>query len=143
MSFEELKKCLVQDYFIIVTGTVIGTLVYCLIFERSTTFSLFYLGWVLVFSLLADLPLCIFYSRKELTENQWMIRFILHFVTLEGLLLTLAYFANMYHKLIGGVVFALIVAGVYVLVRYTGHQINVRIALKMNENLKRMQETEH
>ena len=143
MSFEELKKCLIQDYFVIVTGTLMGTLVYCLIFERSTTFSLFYLGWVLVFSLLADLPLCIFYSKKELTEHQWMIRFVLHFIVLEGLLLTLAYFANMYHNLIGGAVFALIVAGVYVLVRFSGHQINVRIALKMNENLKRMQETEH
>ena len=143
MSFEELKKCLVQDYFVIVTGTLIGTLVYCLIFERSTTFSLFYLGWVLIFSLLADLPLCIFYSRKELTEHQWMIRFILHFITLEGLLLTLAYFANMYHNLIGGVVFALIVAGVYVMVRYIGHQINIQVALKMNEHLKRMQENEH
>ncbi len=143
MSFEELRKCLVDDYFIIVTGTLIGTLVFCSIFERSATFSLLYLGWVLLFSFLADLPLCIFYSKKELTEHQWMIRFILHFITLEGLLLTLAYLADMYHNLIGGVVFALIVAGVYILVRYTGHQINMRIAFKMNENLKRIQDTEH
>lgn len=143
MSFEELKKSFIFDYFVIVTGIIIGTFLYCFIFEREATFSLFYFGWVLIFSFLGDLPLCIFYSRKELSEQQWLIRNILHFILLEVLLLVVAYFTKIYTNLTGGIIFAVNVAGVYVLVRFIGHQKNKRLAFKMNANLlKLIQEIE-
>ncbi|MFA9464232.1 MAG: hypothetical protein ACERKN_08040 [Velocimicrobium sp.] len=140
MSIEEIRKAFVYDYFVIVTGTVAGTFIFCLILDKNATFSLLYFGWVLLFSFLADIPLFIFYSKKELPEHKWRIRIVLHFIVLEALLLLLAYIADMYENIVGGMFFAIIVAGVYVMVRFIGHQMNLRLAIKMNERLKRIQE---
>lgn len=142
MSFEELKRSFIHNYFVIVTGTIIGTFLYCLMFEREVIFSVFDLGWFLLFSFLGDLPIFIFYSRKELSERQCLVRQILHFIMLEVLLLIVAYFAKMYKNLIGGIIFAVIVAGVYLLVRFNGYQKNILLASKMNENLKLLRESE-
>lgn len=142
MNWEELKKEFKHDYFVIVTGTILGTLIYCTVFEPDASFSIWYLFWVLVFSVAGDLPLILFYSKKELSEQQWLCRFIAHFLTLELLLLVLGYFSDMYSGIIGGIVFALLIAGVYILVRLTCLQADQKVAVKINAQLKDLEEDE-
>ena len=140
MSFEEIKKGLIHDFFIIVTGTVFGTLFHCWLLAPDVTFSVDYFFWMILFSLAGDVPLLLFYSKKELSEKQWMIRKILHFLVLELLLLGIGNMLEMYEDVLSGVMFALTVAAVYLLVCAIGHQSNRQLAVKLNRRLEKLRE---
>ncbi|MDK2807622.1 MAG: hypothetical protein PWP24_355 [Clostridiales bacterium] len=142
MGMQEIKKALIFDYFVIVTGSLFGTVAYCAVLEPDAVFTLDYFIWIFIFSAMGDLPLLLFYSKKELTEKEFRGRMLLHFIVLEIVLLVAAYQMDMYHTLPGGIYFAGIVAIVYGLVRFVGHQIDCKTALKMNERLFRIRDKE-
>lgn len=140
MEIRELIKNMVRDYFVILSCSFIATFVFCLVFDPDAVFALSYIPWMMVFALAGDLPSLILYSSKELTEKQWIIRMIVHFVVLEIILLVAAYFLELYKNLGEAVFFAGIIAAVYVLVRFMGWRINLKIADQINEKLKRLRE---
>lgn len=136
MNFDELIKEYAHDFFVIVTGSLLGTIIYCLIFEPNSSVSLAFLIWILIFSALGDAVLFVFYSKKELTEIEMRRRYWIHFITLEIVLLILGYLSGMYHDWKGGIVFALIVAGVYGMVRLTQLQMDRYTASCINRKLR-------
>lgn len=135
-----IKKMLVQ-YIIIYAGSMFGTLVFCSIFYPDEMFGLDYLVWMLLFSLLGDLPLLVFYSKRELTEKQWIIRQGIHILLLELVLLCAAFQMGLYEGVIQGAAFALVIIGIYVLVRFItfrgdsklAHELNVRLQERKNK----------
>ena len=50
-----------------------------------------YMGQCMLFALVAELSVLVYYSREELTQKQWWIRTILHLVILEAVLLPIAH----------------------------------------------------
>ena len=136
MDIKTILKNMVSNYFVIFTGTMLGTLVFCLVFEPNDQFSLAYLGWMFFFSLIGDLPLLVFWTNKNLSNRQWAVRMICHALLLETVLLILGYKLEMYDTFVEGCFFALIVAGVYVLVRFLGFRSDIKLARELNERVK-------
>lgn len=136
-------KQFVRDYFIIYAGCMMGTLVFCTFFYPAVEFGLEYFRWMMLFALLGDLPVFIFYSRRELTEKQIFLRYALHMIVLEVVLLTTAYFLGCYENFGQGCFFAMIILGVYVIVRLINYHSDSKIAKSVNQRLKEIQEEEN
>jgi len=131
-----LKKMIVH-FFIIYTGAVFGTFIYCLIFERNAVFGIDYFIQLFVMSVFGDLPLLIFYSKKELTKAQMKRRYIFHFCTIEIVLLVVGKRFGLYGDTLAetGVFFA-IVAFVYLLVFVFGYMMNAATADEINKRIE-------
>ena len=140
MELREMIKKMITSYFTIYGCTMMGTLFYCLIFNPTDSFGLDYFCWMLVFALAGDLPSLLFYSRKELNEDQWNVRFVIHFVVLESVLLTFAKYLGMYQTVLEGIFFAVIILVVYIVVRAVCFAGDKMIADEINERLKQISE---
>lgn len=138
MELRELVKKMITSYFIIYGCTMMGTLFYCLIFCPNDSFELNYFGWMLMFALAGDLPSLLFYSRKELNERQWNVRFIIHFFVLESVLLIFAKYLSLYETVLEGVVFAVIILVIYIVVRAVCFASDMMVADEINERLKQI-----
>lgn len=136
MELRELLKRMVNSYFVIYGCSMLGTLLFCVIFDPEVAFDVQYLEWMLLFSALGDLPALVFYSGKELTLKQWRVREIIHFVVLEIVLLVAANCQEMYETFWQGVVFAGIILLVYVLVRAVCFAGDFETARNINDQLK-------
>lgn len=141
MELRELLKRMINSYFVIYGCSMMGTLLYCLIFMPDEVYNIEYFEWMLVFSLAGDLPTMVFYSKKELTEKQWRVRLIIHFVLLEAVLLVMAKYMKMYRTFLQGAVFAGIVLLVYVLVRAVCFAGDFQTAKNINDKLKEIRNT--
>lgn len=100
MSLKQLLKTFCFHYFLIYGMTVIVTFFWCLA-EGDKSIPLDYFWKIMIFSLVADAPLFVFWSRKELTSKQTLIRIIIHGALLEIALPTAGWFIGMWRD-IGG-----------------------------------------
>ncbi|MDE6075613.1 MAG: hypothetical protein K2G26_04170, partial [Clostridia bacterium] len=66
MNIKQLLKTFCYHYFLIYGMTVIVTFFWCLA-SGDTSIPLTYFWKVMIFALVADLPLFVFWSRRELT----------------------------------------------------------------------------
>jgi len=128
---------MVRHFFIIYTGAVFGTFIYCFIFGRDAVFGIDYFIQVFFMSVFGDLPLLIFYSKKELTKAQMKRRHVLHFCVIEAVLLFVGKWFGLYGDTFTetGVFFA-IVAFVYLLVFIFGYMMNAATAEEINKRIK-------
>ncbi|WP_342759227.1 hypothetical protein [Kineothrix sedimenti] len=99
-------------------------------------FGLSYFVWMLVYSLMGDLTMLVFYSPKELTEKQWIVRQIVHILLLEIVLLTAAHQAGMFEGVLEGTVLVLVILAVYLLVRFIGFRKDLQLAKKLNMRIQ-------
>lgn len=138
MEGKELIKRLVVSYPVIYGGAMMATWLCCMVYAPDSVFGLDYFGRMFLVALAGDLPSLIFFSRKELTEKQWMLRTAVHLAVLVAVLLIIGYFMDFYHGFGEGAVFAASVFLVYAAVKvlcFTGDFVEAR---RMNERLKRM-----
>lgn len=91
MRGEELFRKLFNHYFINVTCIVIAVFSFCRIFYPEAHFSTEDLSRILFMAAAGDLPLVVFYARRELTRKELRIRKIIHFALVVSVNLTLAY----------------------------------------------------
>lgn len=134
MELTELLKKMIRDYFVIVTGTVIGTLVYCVVREPDALFKVSDFLWILLFALAGDLPTLIFYSSKELTYKKWKIRIQLHIIVLETLLLSIATYSGIIKSVFpDGVFFAVIILFVFFMVWAVHWRLDKKTAKDLNQ----------
>ncbi len=138
MEGKELLKRLLISYPIIYGGGMMATWLCCMIYSPDSVFSLEYFGWMFVIALLGDLPCLIFYSRKELTAKQWTNRWLIHLALLEGILLIVGYYLELYEGIMQGVVFGISVLLVYVIVRVLCFTGDFFEANQINEQLKKI-----
>lgn len=141
MELRELLKRMINSYFVIYGCSMMGTLLYSLIFMPDEVYNVEYFEWMLVFSLAGDLPALVFYSRKELTKRQWQGRLIIHFALLEAVLLVMAKYLKMYRTFLQGAVFAGIVLLVYILVRAVCFAGDFQTAKDINDKLRELRKT--
>ena len=134
---KSILKQMIRHFFIIYTGAVFGTFIYCFIFARDAVFGINYFIQVFFLSVSGDLPLLIFYSKKELTKAQMKGRHVLHFCTIEIVVLVVGKCFGLYGNTLAeaGVFFA-IIAFVYLLVFIFGYMMNAATADAINKRIE-------
>lgn len=136
MKLSGFLKNILQDYFLIL-GIVISILT---LLNIDTNFALSCKELVIIMLavLLSDLLSFIFYSKRELSEKEYRIRMVVHFILLEALLitfiLTLGYIT--YAWQVG--VFFVEIAAIYALVKIFNWKSDKKMATQINEKLMDM-----
>lgn len=110
---------------------------FLLLFDKEAVFGITYFLQIALISVLGDLPLLIFYSKKELTRAQMKIRYVLHFGLIEAVLLLAGKWMGLYgNSLVQTGVFFAIVAFVYWLVFVFGYMMNSATAGAINKRIE-------
>ncbi len=125
-----------QMYFIIYTGSMMGTFCFCIVFRPQEKLDLSYLAWMLLFSLLGDLPGLVFYSSKELSKKQWKVRQLIHLTLLETVLLIAGNVMGLYEGLWEGFCFGIIVFVVYLMVWFFSYLFDKQTADCLNQKIQ-------
>ena len=136
MELRELIKRLVISYPIIYGCSMMVTFVFCMIFYPDSVFGVDYFGKMFLFALAGDLPSLVFYSKRELSHKEWMVRIIIHLLLLEGVLLVIGRFMGLHDNMVEGIVFFFIVLAVYVVVRLLVFSDDERQAKEINKALE-------
>lgn len=136
MELRELIKKLVISYPIIYGCSMMATFVFCMIFYPDSDFRLDYFGKMFLFALVADLPSLVFYSKRELSHKELMVRIIIHLLLLEGVLLVIGRLMGLHDNMAEGIFFFFIVLAVYVVVLLLVFSDDARQAKEINKALE-------
>lgn len=136
MDFKELKREMLLGFFYIYTGSIFGTYVFCSIFYPDITFKLNYFAWMALFSLTGDATLLVFYSKKVLTERQFLLRTAIHFLLLEAVLMTFAGLLRLYENALEAVFFFFVILLVYIMVKLLSFKSGSREAEAINQRIQ-------
>lgn len=136
MELRELIKKLVISYPIIYGCSMMATFVFCLVFYPDSDFGLYYFGEMFLFALAADLPSLVFYSKRELSHKELMVRIIIHLLLLEGVLLVIGRLMGLHENITEGIFFFFIVLAVYVVVWLLVFSDDARQAKEINKALE-------
>lgn len=90
MTFDEIKNSMTRAFFVIATGAVFATGVFCAIFYPAAVFGVDMFFKILLLALSCDLLFFVFYSKTPLNRRQMIARTIVHMVLLIGVLLGFA-----------------------------------------------------
>ncbi len=137
MNRKELLRTLLMHFFICYTCTMMATILFCgLNMPKVTELPVSYLWKAALFSICADLPVMVYYSRRELSRRQWRIRTIIHTVLVECVLLAAGYFFGMYKGVLGFVLFFFAILTVDLIVRAVTFLNDKNTADEINAHLK-------
>ena len=136
MDIKEIIRKILQQFPVIYFGTMICTFIYCLIFAPDSQFAVSYFAEMMILSLMGAAPSLVFYSKHELTEEEWSVRRVIHIILLEGIILTLGRYYGLYHTFWQGVFFAFLVLLVYVIVYISVFRFDCKTADRMNQKIR-------
>ncbi len=137
MNKKELFRTVMIQFFICYTLTMLVTVVFAKLNTPDVTeISVNYIWEVAVFSLFAELPSLLYYSKNELSRRQWWVRTVIHTVLIEVVLMTAGYIIGMYKGILGSVAFFFTVLAVDVLVRLFSYLADMTTADTINRKLK-------
>lgn len=88
----------------------------CSLFAPDMSIDVSFLGRMLLFSFCGSLPGMVYISRHDLTEREWWLRTLLHYLLLNVVLLPLTQLLGLWRGLTGILVFAVIILAVDLLV---------------------------
>ncbi|MDE7380440.1 MAG: hypothetical protein K2N14_05235 [Clostridia bacterium] len=108
MNIKQALKTFCFHYFLIYGMTVFVTFFWCLA-AGDNSLPLHYFWKIMIFVLVADLPVFVFLAKKELTAKQTLIRIIIHGILLEILLPAAGWFIGMWRGVGGFFVFFIVV----------------------------------
>ena len=140
MDGREILKKMILGYPLIYGGAMMATWLCTLIYSPKATYGVDYFGWMFLVALVADLPMLIFYSKGEMTKQQWNIRAIFHVIILILVMLGAGYILGFYGRFKEGIIFMATVIVVYLMVSglsFAGDVIEVN---RVNEKLKNIKE---
>lgn len=125
-----------QRFVVIYGFTMLATLVFLLLFNRSAM-----VGWpfflrCVVFSLAGDLPSFVFYSAHELSESEWRKRMLVCILLCEVILMPLGH-GWMWLGWGGGVLFFVTILAVTLGVRCICLGIDTHTANVLNEQIRK------
>ncbi|MDE7163119.1 MAG: hypothetical protein K2O44_03465 [Clostridia bacterium] len=104
MNIKQILKTFCFHYFLIYGLTMMASFFWCLA-SGGTSISLDFFWKAMIFSLVADAPLFVFWSRREPTGKQTLIRIIIHGILLEILLPAAGWFIGMWRGVGGYFIF--------------------------------------
>ena len=138
MKTMELILQFIRQYFYILGLLIIGSV---LLIDPSKI-NREYILLCMAFAGIGDLPLLVFWSRSDLSENSLRIRTVLHFILLEAAVLTFGGVSGLVTDLSGYFFFGIQVAVIYALVKLVSWRGDVTTANKINEKLKHMKDSD-
>lgn len=144
MSLKELLKNMIRDYFVITTAILMCTIAFCSIFNPDAVFTLQELRALLLLGIATDLPTLIYYSKRELSEREYKIRFVLQVLVIASIVI----FVLCANGWVDGsnLPEMLVVAGevcaVAALVKYGFWRKDKRLSDKINERLSEIRDSD-
>ncbi|MBI9012634.1 MAG: DUF3021 family protein [Clostridiales bacterium] len=130
-------KKLVRDYFIIF-GCIIFIITHLRLLFSPQPFDLGFILDVMLFALLGDLLSLILYSPKEISEKELKMRYIIHFISLEIVLLSFGYVGGYVTEPLAMMIFAAQIAIIYLLIRFLGYRSDKNITDQINKRLNEL-----
>lgn len=136
MNIFEFVQKIIKNFFIIFASIIMMITILRQMYDPDMAIDLKSIYIILAFSFLSALTGFILYSPNDLSENKMRIRIIIHFFTLEILLIVLASAINLVNSASGVIILALQIAVIYIIVRLLSWQNDKKDAKKINEKLK-------
>jgi len=138
MKLSEFVRNIIKDFLIIFASIIIIITFLRQIYYPNMAFDLKSIYIIMSFSLLSALTGFILYSPNDLSEKKMRIRIIIHFFTLEILLIVLGSAINIVNDALDVIFLALQIAVIYIIVRLLSWQNDKKDVKKINEKLKLM-----
>ncbi|PFS01988.1 hypothetical protein CN988_28400 [Bacillus thuringiensis] len=127
---------IIKDFLLIFASIIIIITILRQIYYPNLAFDLKSIYIIMAFSFLSALLGIILYSPNDISEKKMRIKIIIHFFTLEILLIALASFFDLVNSALGGIILALQIGIIYILVRLLSWENDKKEAEKINEKLK-------
>lgn len=139
MSFKDFLKKNLMNFFIIVTCVNLAIGILGANFDSNDTLGYEAYFSPIIFGVLATIPSIIQYSPKELTFKQMLFRRVIHFITLEILLISFAYSSRILQGANVVISFSITVFLVYLITNIIRWVIDSNTANEINMGLKKLQ----
>ncbi|WP_171719185.1 DUF3021 family protein [Paenibacillus phytohabitans] len=143
MKLSEFIKDIIRDFLIIFASIMIIITVLRQIYIPELAFDLISIYTIMGFSLLGALTGIIWYTPHEISERAMRVRIVVHFLTLEILLIALASLIGVVTGVPGALLLALQIAVVYAVVRVLSYGKDKKEAEQINERLKAVKQEIH
>ncbi|MGE7997703.1 DUF3021 family protein [Lysinibacillus sp. NPDC093190] len=135
MNFFEFVQKIIKNFFIIFGSIIMIITILRQMYDSDMAFDLKSIYILMAFSFLGALTGFILYSPNDLSEKKMRIRIIIHFFTLEILLIVLGSAMNLVTGP-GVIILALQIAVIYIIVHLLSWRNDKKDAKKINEKLK-------
>lgn len=132
---KESIRFVVMNFFVITVG-VLFVISFATTLGGVEYYPTEYPWMILLTGLLTSFPALIYHSKKELSEKQLKIRFVIHFIVVAGIVMTLGYIWKWYESLGYAVIVFLMYMFVYAIVMAYSYFIQYRTAISINKALK-------
>jgi energy-coupling factor transporter transmembrane protein EcfT len=126
----------IKDFLIIFALIIIVITFLRQIYYPDMAFDLKSIYIIMGFSFLSALTGFILYSPNNISDMKMRIRMVIHFITLEIILIAIGSVFNIVDSVSDVVILALQIAVIYTIVRLLSWQFDKKEAQKMNEKLK-------
>jgi len=136
MNFFEFLQKIIKNFFIIFASIIMIITLLRQMFNPDMAFDLKSTYVIMAFAFLGALTRFILYSPNELSEKKMQIRIIIHFFTLEILLIAIGSAIKLVNSTSEVIILALQIAVIYVIVRLLSWQNDKKDAKKINEKLE-------
>ncbi|MFO1445438.1 DUF3021 family protein [Bacillus sp. Bva_UNVM-123] len=136
MKLSEFVRNIISDFLIIFASIIIIITILRQIYYPNMAFDLKSIYIIIAFSFLSALTGFILYSPNKISEKKMRIKMVIHFFTLEILLITLASIFGIVRSGLDVIIIALQIAVIYIIVRLLSWKNDIKEAQKINEKLK-------
>ncbi len=138
MIIKRIKDMLLE-FLLIIAGILLCTAVFCTVFYTDAQFGVEILWQIVALAFLCTLPGFVFFSKKELSKKQILIRQVIHLCLLLIILLFFAYFWEWLspRSVVQPVIFIVMFALVYTMVGYFSYKRDKKTAKQLNERLEK------
>ncbi|MED3656017.1 DUF3021 family protein [Heyndrickxia sporothermodurans] len=136
MKLSEFVQNIIRDFLIIFASIIIIITILRQIYYPDMAFDLKSIYIIIAFSFLSALTGFILYSPNEISEKKLRLKIVIHFFTLEILLITLAGIFGIVKSGLDVIIIALQIAVIYIIVRLLSWKNDIKEAKKINEKLK-------
>lgn len=136
LKLSEFIQKIFKDFLIIFAAIIIIITILRQMYYPHMTFDLKSIYIIMAFSFLSAMVGFILYSPNDLSEKKIRFKMVIHFFTLEILLIALSTVLEIVNSALEGIILALQIAIIYVLVRLLSWQKDKKEAKKINEKLK-------
>jgi len=142
MNIKEFLMRRIYLYFVLVTLITVAIMFMGIIFDGERTFGYDSLASPLIFAAFSIMPTFVMYSSKELSIKQVIVRKLIQFVMIEGIVIAIACLSPVIDSNNIGILMllSLIVLVIYILVNAAMWLQNYMLAKKLTEEIIQYQE---
>lgn len=136
MKLFEFVQDIIRDFLMIFASIIIIITILRQIYYPDMAFDLKSIYIIIAFSFLSALTGFILYSPNEISEKKMRIKTVIHFFTLEILLIALGGILGILKNGLDVLTMALQIAVIYMIVRLLSWKNDLKEAKRINEKLK-------